>query len=63
MPDIYDKRLTHKEIDELSGPMELDLIAYFNLLRDEILQAIDKGARNNSTPNELLKDISKLLEV
>ncbi len=63
MPDIYDKKLTQNEVDNLMGPMELDLIAYFNQMRDEILKAIDKGARNNSTPDELIEDITKLLEV
>ena len=62
MPDIYDRKLTQKQVDELSGPMELDLIAYFNQLRDEILQAIDAGSRNHATPAELMKDISALLE-
>ncbi len=63
MPDIYDKKLTQNEVDNLMGPMELDLIAYFTQMRDEILKAIDKGARNNSTPDELIEDITKLLEV
>lgn len=62
MPEIYDKRITHKEIGSLMAPMELDLIAYFNQLRDEILQVIDKDSRNNSTPDELIEDITKLLE-
>ena len=62
MPDIYDRKLTQKQIDQLSGSMELDLIAYFNQLRDEILNVIDKDSRNNSTPGELMKDISALLE-
>ena len=63
MPDIYDKKLTQNEVDHLMGPMELDLIAYFNQMRDEILKAIDTGSRNNSTPDELIEDITKLLEV
>lgn len=63
MPDIYDKKLTQNEVDNLMGPMELDLIAYFAQMRDEILKTIDKGARNNSTPDELIEDITKLLEV
>lgn len=62
MPDIYDRKLTQKQVDQLSGSMELDLIAYFNQLRDEILKVIDKDSRNNSTPGELMKDISALLE-
>lgn len=63
MPDIYDKKLTQNEVDNLMGPMELDLIAYFTQMRDEILKAIDEGSRNNSTPDELIEDITKLLEV
>ena len=62
MPDIYDKKLTQKEVDNLMGPMELDLIAYFNQLQDEILKTIDEGSRNISTPGELVKDIMELLE-
>ena len=63
MPDIYDKKLTQNEVDHLMGPMELDLIAYFTQMRDEILKAIDADSRNNSTPDELIEDITKLLEV
>lgn len=62
MPDIYDRKLTQKQIDQLSGKMELDLIAYFNQLRDEILKVIEQDSKNNSTPGELMKDISALLE-
>ncbi len=62
MPDIYDKKLSQNEVNYLQAPMELDLIAYFNQLREEILKVIDKGSRNNSTPDELIKEITKMLE-
>ncbi len=62
MPDIYDKKLSQNDVDYLMAPMELDLIAYFNQLREEILKVIDKGSRNNSTPDELIKEITKMLE-
>ena len=62
MPDIYDRKLTQKQVDQLSGSMELDLIDNFNQQREEILKVIDKDSGNNSTPGELMKDIMELLE-
>lgn len=62
MPDIYDGKISQNEADHLMAPMELDLIAYFNQLREEILKIIDKGSRNNSTPDELIEEITKMLE-
>ncbi len=62
MPDIYDKKLSQNEVNHLMSPMELDLIAYFNQLREEILKVIDKGSSNNSTPDELIKEIMGMLE-
>ena len=62
MPDIYDKKLSQNEVNHLMAPMELDLIAYFNQLREEILRMIDKGSRNNSTRDELIEEITKMLE-
>ncbi len=44
------------------GPMELDLIAYFSQLQEDILTIIDRAERNNSTPSELIDNIVGLLE-
>ena len=62
MPEIHDRRLTQKEVDRLMGPMELDLIAYFSQLQEDILTIIDRAERNNSTPSELIDNIVGLLE-
>ena len=62
MPEIHDRRLTQKEVDRLMSPMELDLIAYFSQLQEDILTIIDRAERNNTTPSNLIDNIIGLLE-
>lgn len=60
--EIHDHKLTQKEVDRMMAPMELDLIAFFSQLQEDIVDIIDKAQRNNSTPDELIDDITGLLE-
>lgn len=58
--DIHDKKLTQDQVDKLMSPMELDLIAFFKQLQEDILGIIDKPG--SDSPDQLIADITALLE-
>ncbi len=52
-------KLTQEEADRLQAPLELDLIAYYNLLQDMILEAID--ANQDRSLDDIIHEIGKVL--
>lgn len=45
-------------IDELSGEFELDLIAFFNVLFENVMNKVD----DKKTVDEIIKDIEDILK-
>jgi len=39
--EIKDKRITQSDAEALAVPMELDLIAFFRVLQDDLLELIE----------------------
>ena len=56
--ELTDPKITQKQADRMTASLELDLIAYFNVLQDEILKTISK---HDGSPEELIKEIDILL--
>jgi hypothetical protein len=55
---IDQNKLTQSQIEKISAPMELDLIAFFDILFDKIDKIIDNN--RNKTQFELNKEIEDL---
>lgn len=59
MAEIVDRKITQGEFDNMSSPMELDLIAYFKVLEEQIMS----GTFDASIPPEkLISDILELFD-
>ena len=54
---LKDRKLTQDEADELMTPMSLDLIAFYKLLQDDILDILD----SDITPDEMIEKVNMLL--
>lgn len=50
-----------KEFNEVSSPLVLDLVSLFNLLKDDMMNLIDKAEKENWTPDELITSVEELI--
>ncbi len=57
-----DRHLTSKEVDRLKASFQLDLIAYYKALQADVAGAIERGARDGKTPDEIISDVEGLFE-
>lgn len=57
MEQLTDKKLSPEQADKLTGSFELDLIAYFKLLEQDVLKKVESG----KSVNAIIDDIDKLL--
>ena len=56
-----DKSLTRKEVDRIKAPLELDLIAFYKIVEDEVFQVLSKGIEDGKTPDQIINDVGELL--
>ena len=54
---VEDSKITQEQMASQLRPLELDLMAYFNTLQDEILGSIKRG----QTPEQFIQTASRLL--
>lgn len=59
---VGDRSMTRKEADRLKASLELDLIAYFKQLEDEVMTRIDRGVRENMTPDQIIQDVGGIFD-
>lgn len=62
MANATDKKLTQNEFDELSGAMELDLLALFKTWQEESFKLLDEAEEKGWTDGEFIKELDKLKE-
>lgn len=55
---LKDRKLTQDEADELMTPMSLDLIAFYKMLQDDILDIVSD---TELTPDEMIEKVNMLL--
>ena len=60
MPQITERKITQKEFDNISSPMELDLFAMFSHTRDEVIKKVVEAGEKGWTEDRLIKEITKL---
>lgn len=58
--DIPIPKIKETDFDAMSRPLELDMIAFFNIAKEDILNIIDDG--NFESLNELERQINSLFE-
>lgn len=58
--DIPLPSINEAELDKVQRPFELDMIAFYNVVKDDILQIIESG--NYDSIDELAMQIDKLLQ-
>ena len=56
-----DKRITNDQADELASSFELDLIAFFAELRDQMLIELDKCCDEGEAPEDAISRIVNTL--
>jgi len=59
---IIDKSVTRETIREISASMNLDLIAAFKVMKDEMLSRLEKSVREGVNPEQAIKDILSLFD-
>lgn len=62
MPEKIDNRVTQKQADDLAAPMALDLVAVFDIMQNEILQAVRASVKEGWSPEKLLNEIKRIQE-
>lgn len=56
-----DKSLTRKEVDRIKAPLELDLIAFYKIVEDEVFKTLSEGIKDGKTPDQIINDVGELL--
>lgn len=56
-----DKRITADQADQLSGSFELDLIAFFAELRDQMLGELQRCCDEGESPEEAISRVVNVL--
>ena len=56
-----DHSLTRKEVDRAKASFELDLIAFFSTLQEEVFKTLDKGISEGQTPDQIISAVGELL--
>ena len=49
--------LTIAKVDKLKSSFELDLIAFFNVMQETIMERLDEGISDGKTPDQVISDI------
>ena len=60
--DIPERRLSTAEVQELSLPLQNDLIAIFGVIGDAVDRLLDKAVREGWTPEVLIDEIVRLID-
>jgi hypothetical protein len=58
---IKQGKISHKEFEDLSNPLKLDLIAIFNLLEEDVNKLLSQSIKEHWTPDILIKKIGELI--
>lgn len=56
--ELVDKKITQDQADKLQSPMELDLLALFKILEQDILETVDGY---EGTPEKFIDEVCSLL--
>ena len=61
MAELKGKRITSKDAEKIMAPMELDLIAAFSQMQDDINKLVRQAVRENWLPDKLISAIGELI--
>lgn len=59
--DNLNLTVKQKQFDELSAPLVLDLVALFNLMREDIEMLVRKAEKEGWSPEKLIKEIGDVV--
>jgi len=54
-------KLSEEQFDRMVAPLQLDLIAYYNMMQQDIMATIKESEKEGHTPDELIQNIMELL--
>ena len=57
--EAKDRKITQPEFDRMAAPLELDLIAFFKTLEEEVLRKTFDGSQ---TPEQMIQQIDSMFE-
>lgn len=57
-----DKKITQEQSVDVMRPLELDLEAVFNVLKDEAFALLDEGLEKGKDPEDIITEIGNLLQ-
>jgi len=60
MPEIKDRKITHREFGGMTAPMEIDLTFAFKVWQQQAFELIGKAKKENWTEDKLIKEFEKL---
>ena len=58
---VADKSMTHAEADKMKASLELDLVAFFREMQDDMLRTVESGMQEGRTADEIISDVERLL--
>lgn len=58
--DYQDRVIGDSELQHIVAPMELDMVAFFSLLQEDVIKIIAQAKREHLTPEEIQKRIEEL---
>lgn len=59
---LADKSMTEAEANRMKAPLELDLIAFYNALQEEIIDIIDTGSKEGMSADMIISSVELLFE-
>lgn len=58
---FVDRKLTQDEVSHMQKPLELDLIAYYKIVNEAVIQMLTESVINGLTPDQAITEIEELL--
>ena len=59
--EVGDPQIKQREFDRLSAPMELDLVAFFTLMEDDVSILLRKAKREGWDENQFINEVINLV--
>ena len=54
-------KIDNGAVEDAMSDFELDLIAVFSLMMEDVVKTLNKGVEENRTPDEIINDIERLI--
>jgi len=54
-------RITEDQFDRMAAPFQMDLVAYYNLILEDMTKLLTEAEESGQTPEEFIQKVQELL--